>query len=287
MKNLPTFDLENEIQDNFCLSPLVDHNRELIIAGCDEAGRGPLCGPVIAAAVIFPSLNMEIPIKITDSKQMTAAQRDTAFDWLTNNSDILWATGQCTPAEIDKINILQASLLAMKRAIENLNTKPDFILVDGNRLPDILFSCPPTGGRDRVSYDPALDAGELETLGWGEYDAYNHIAPTKDALACCARKPSLSRPLSGAGKIPGRAIVKGDSKSLSIAAASIIAKVTRDRIMQKLAQEYPQYGWDKNAGYPTPAHLQAIQIYGINKHYRKTYGPVKRLLADSNCSFTE
>jgi len=199
MKSSPDFSLETE--SGFKL-----------IAGCDEAGRGPLCGPVVAAAVIFKNQNFDKTI--TDSKQMTAQQRAAAYEWITENT--IWAIGQCSPEEIDELNILQASMLAMKRALDALPRQPEFALIDGNRLP----------------------AG-----------------------------------------VTGRAVVKGDSKSLSIAAASIVAKEFRDRIMRELSAECPQYGWDKNAGYPTAAHLQAIEKYGINQHYRKTYGPVKKIIS--------
>lgn len=181
-----------------------------LVAGVDEAGRGPLCGPVIAAAVIFPNHDIEIPVVIRDSKQMTAHARAVAYDWITHNT--IWATGQCSPTEIDELNILWASMQAMTRAVKNLADKPDFCLIDGNRLP-----------RDLV----------------------------------------------------GTAIVRGDAKSLSVAAASIIAKETRDKIMHDLATQYPEYAWDKNAGYPTPEHLRAIEKYGINEHYRKSFKPVK------------
>ncbi len=181
-----------------------------MVAGVDEAGRGPLCGPVVAAAVIFPNHDIEIPVIIRDSKQMTAHARAAAYDWITHNT--IWAVGQCSPAEIDQLNILWASMLAMTRAVKKLAVCPDFCLIDGNRLP-----------RD----------------------------------------------------LPGQPIVKGDAKSLSIAAASIIAKETRDKIMHDLAAQYPEYGWDKNAGYPTPEHLRAIEKYGINEHYRKSFRPVK------------
>lgn len=181
-----------------------------MVAGVDEAGRGPLCGPVVAAAVIFPNRDIEIPVIIRDSKQMTAHARAAAYDWITHNT--IWAVGQCSPAEIDQLNILWASMLAMTRAVKKLAVCPDFCLIDGNRLP-----------RD----------------------------------------------------LSGQPIVKGDAKSLSIAAASIIAKETRDKIMHDLAAQYPEYGWDKNAGYPTPEHLRAIEKYGINEHYRKSFRPVK------------
>ena len=180
------------------------------VAGVDEAGRGPLCGPVVAAAVIFPNRDIEIPVVIRDSKQMTPHARAIAYDWITKNT--VWAVGQCSPTEIDELNILWASMLAMTRAVKKLSQTPQFCLIDGNRVP---------------------------------------------------------RDLNGAS------VVHGDAKSLSIAAASVIAKETRDKIMHDLAAKYPEYGWDKNAGYPTPAHLQAIEKYGINEHYRKSFGPIK------------
>ena len=180
------------------------------VAGVDEAGRGPLCGPVVAAAVIFPQRDVEIPVIIRDSKQMTPRARAAAYEWITQNT--IWAVGQCSPAEIDELNILWASMRAMERAVLALKTQPDFCLIDGNRVPAAL---------------------------------------------------------------KGMAVVKGDAKSLSIAAASIIAKETRDRIMHDLALRYPMYGWDKNAGYPTPSHFQAIEKYGINECYRKSFGPIK------------
>lgn len=180
------------------------------VAGVDEAGRGPLCGPVVAAAVIFPHHDIEIPVVIRDSKQMTARQRAMAYEWITKNT--IWAVAECSPAEIDELNILWASMTAMKRAVDKLQYTPDHCLIDGNRLPNDLVGTP---------------------------------------------------------------VVHGDAKSISIAAASIIAKETRDKIMQDLSAQFPQYGWDKNAGYPTKSHLQAIEQYGINEHYRKSFGPIK------------
>lgn len=194
------FSIETEIGANF-------------IAGCDEAGRGPLCGPVVAAAVIFPNREIEIPVVIRDSKKMSAAQRAVAYDWITKNT--IWATGECTSAEIDELNILWASMRAMERAVAGLGQTPETCLIDGNRVP----------------------AG-----------------------------------------LRGRAIIKGDAKSLSIAAASIIAKETRDKIMRELALEFPQYGWDRNAGYPTTEHIAAIEKYGITPHHRRTFGPVKNAI---------
>ena len=183
-----------------------------IIAGVDEAGRGPLCGPVVAGAVIFTKYDFDDMPLISDSKQMSEKQRDVAYDWLTNNPDVVWAVAECSASEIDELNILQASLTAMTRAVNKLTLKPEYCLIDGNKMPKTLT---------------------------------------------------------------GEPVVKGDAKSFSIAAASVLAKVTRDRIMNELSKQFPQYCWDKNAGYPTQQHLQAIDKYGINEHYRKSYRPIK------------
>ena len=199
MRSVPDFSIEKNVGKK-------------IIAGVDEAGRGPLCGPVVAGAVVFLSHDIEIPVVIRDSKQMSEKQRNIAYDWITNNPDIVWAVAECGASEIDEMNILQASLTAMKRAVCALGVNVEYCLIDGNKMP-------------------------------------------KDLV--------------------GKTVVKGDAKSLSVAAASIIAKVTRDRIMSELAKKYPQYQWEKNAGYPTQQHLQAIDKYGINEYYRKTYRPVK------------
>ena len=211
MRSVPDFSIEK-------------NTGKKIIAGADEAGRGPLCGPVVAGAVVFKKFDFDDMPIISDSKQMTEKQRDIAFDWITNNPDILWGVGQCSAAEIDELNILQASLTAMTRAINAIGVDVEYCLIDGNKMPKGII---------------------------------------------------------------GESVVKGDAKSLSIAAASIIAKVTRDRIMKDLAKQFPQYDWDKNAGYPTQQHLQAIDKYGINEHYRKTYRPVKERIeknANSKCS---
>ena len=183
------------------------------IAGVDEAGRGPLAGPVIAAAVILDPEN--IPTGLADSKTLSAARRDRLFVDITANCDV--AIGAASVAEIDVLNILRASHLAMERAVAGLSRKPDHILIDGNLLP----------------------AG-LQTRA--------------------------------------EAIVKGDAKSLSIAAASIVAKVTRDRIMVDLAQQYPGYGWEANAGYPVPAHLAALLDLGVTPAHRRSFRPVHNIL---------
>ena len=198
------FSIENELGFN-------------LVAGVDEAGRGPLCGPVVAAAVIFPDRTLEIPVVIRDSKKMSPHQRAIAYDWITKNT--IWAVGESSPAEIDELNILWASMRAMERAVASLTQVPELCLIDGNRVPSALH---------------------------------------------------------------GMAVVKGDTKSLSIAAASIVAKETRDKIMHDLAAQFPMYAWDKNAGYPTAEHLRAIEKYGITEHHRKTFGPVKNAISFNN-----
>ena len=200
MKSVPDFSIERNCGKK-------------IIAGLDEAGRGPLCGPVVAGAVVFKKYDFDDMPFISDSKQMTEKQRDIAYDWITNNPNIFWAVAQCSAQEIDELNILQASLTAMKRAVDALNIDVEYCLVDGNKMPKGLI---------------------------------------------------------------GESVVKGDAKSLSVAAASVLAKVTRDRIMRELAKQYPQYNWNKNSGYPTLEHLQENEKYGINEYYRKSYRPVKK-----------
>ena len=181
-------------------------NKIKIIAGTDEAGRGPLAGPVVAAAVIFPKDFYDE--RIDDSKKLSASLRQELFGVIKKNA-LCYAYTIISQNKIDQINILKASLLAMKRSVEKLKVQPQIILVDGNKS---------------FSYDAEV--------------------------------------------IP---IVKGDSKSLSIASASIIAKVVRDRIMIKLASEFPQYGWETNKGYPTKEHIEAVLKYGACKIHRKTF----------------
>ncbi len=177
-----------------------------IIAGTDEAGRGPLAGPVVAAAVILP-INF-YDERIDDSKKLSASLREELFGVIRKNA-LAYAYTIISQNKIDQINILKASLLAMKRSVEKLKLQPQIILVDGNKS---------------FSYD-----AEVIT------------------------------------------VVKGDSKSLSIASASIIAKVVRDKIMLKLAKEYPFYGWETNKGYPTKEHIEAVLKYGACKIHRKTF----------------
>lgn len=177
-----------------------------LVAGTDEAGRGPIAGPVVAAAVIFERKSFHPDIN--DSKQVNETTREMLFDWIIENC-LCFGVGIIEHDEIDRINILQASLKAMKTAVDKLNPDPDLIIIDGNK--------------------------------------------------------------SFLSEIKTKTIVKGDTKSFSIAAASIIAKVTRDRIMKNLSKEYPEYLWHKNKGYPTKEHIEAVRKYGMTIYHRKTF----------------
>lgn len=189
----------------------------LIEAGCDEAGRGCLAGSVYAAAIILPpDYQNEL---LNDSKKLTAKKRYALREEIERDA-IAWAVGIVTPEEIDKINILNASFLAMHRALDQLKVRPEAVIVDGNRF-----------------------------------------KPYQD--------------------LPSTTIVKGDGKYLSIAAASILAKTYRDDYMLSLAEEYPQYDWQSNMGYPTKKHRQAIREHGITPYHRKSYN----LLGDGQLSF--
>jgi ribonuclease HII len=192
-------------------------NSKTVLAGTDEAGRGPLAGPVVAAAVILP--NDFYDERINDSKKLSAELREELFEIICANA-VSFAYTSISHIKIDEINILKASLLAMKRSVQKLNLKPDVILVDGNK-------------------------------------SFNH----------------------NANVLP---IVGGDSKSLSIAAASIIAKVVRDRIMLKLAKQYPYYGWERNKGYPTKEHINSILKFGACPIHRETF--LKKIYERANQS---
>ncbi|MGY6742255.1 MAG: ribonuclease HII [Cecembia sp.] len=187
------------------LKPFLESDRKE--AGCDEVGRGCLCGPVVAAAVILPSDYANA--FINDSKKLTKSNRTHLVKEI-KSAAIAWSIAEATVEEIDHINILQASFLAMSRAIVGLNVQPDHLLIDGNRF-----------------------------------------------------KSQLT--------IPYSCIVKGDGKFASIAAASILAKVYRDDLMEKLALQYPGYGWEKNAGYPTKAHREGIIKLGLTPIHRKSF----------------
>ncbi len=176
------------------------------VCGCDEAGRGPLCGPVVAAAVILPR-DLEIE-GLNDSKKLSEKKREMLFEVIKEKA-LAYAIAEATPAEIDEINILNASMLAMRRAVEALEVKADFALIDGN----------------------------------------------------CSR----------GFEIPTETVVKGDAKSYSIAAASILAKVTRDRQCIQLDRAYPEYGIAKHKGYPTKEHMDAVREHGPAPIYRKSF----------------
>ena len=187
------------------------------VAGIDEAGRGPWAGPVVAAAVVLntETLPLELLDGLDDSKRLSRARRETLFETLPAHARI--GVGMADVTEIDRLNILQATLCAMARAVEELGIVPDHVLVDGNR------------------------------------------APTLSCTVDC--------------------IVKGDSKSLSIAAASIVAKVTRDRLMADLANTFPGYGWERNAGYGTAEHKAALERLGVTLQHRKSYAPILKILS--------
>lgn len=184
-------------------------NEGLLEAGCDEAGRGPLAGPVFAAAVILPP-DFHHPL-LNDSKRMSAKARDILRPVIEQEA-IAWAVEQLSAEEIDRINILNASITGMQRAVLKLGTKPDFLLIDGNRF----------------------------------------------------------KPFGG---FPYKTVVHGDATYASIAAASVLAKTWRDEYMVKLAQQYPRYGWERNMGYPTEEHIEAIRKYGMTEHHRRSFHP--------------
>ena len=192
--------------------PLISNHSGLFPeAGTDEAGRGCLAGPVVAAAVILPP-DFHHPL-LNDSKQVSKKHRDELRP-IIENAAICWQVALCTPEEIDQINILNASIMAMHRALEGLTVTPKHILVDGNRF-----------------------------------------KPFRD--------------------IPYNTMIKGDSRFVSIAAASILAKTHRDEMMEKLHLEFPEFGWDKYAGYPTEKHREAISRLGATAHHRKTFTLLK------------
>ncbi len=185
-----------------------------LIAGVDEVGRGPLVGDVVTAAVI---LDVNNPITgLTDSKKLSEKKLALLFDQIQEKA-LSISIGRATPSEIDQLNILHATMLAMQRAVDNLTIEPEFVFIDGNRCPQLTMPC--------------------------------------------------------------EAVVKGDLRVAEISAASIIAKVTRDREMVELDRRYPQYGFAKHKGYPTKAHFQALQTYGVIAEYRKSFKPVQNILA--------
>lgn len=184
-----------------------------LVAGVDEVGRGPLAGPVTAAAVILDPAR--IPDGLNDSKKLSAKRRDALWQVIHDAAEV--SIAHASVAEIDEINILRASHLAMERAVAGLPRAPEFLLIDGNMIPKGLT-------------------------------------------------------------IPSQAVIKGDGLSVSIAAASIVAKICRDRIMWDLAQQFPGYGWDTNAGYPSKSHKAALQNLGVTPHHRHSFKPVHNIL---------
>lgn len=185
-------------------------NPDLIEAGLDEAGRGPLAGPVYAAAVILPK-DFHHPL-LNDSKQMTEKNRDLLREVIEREA-VSWAVEAVSPEEIDKLNILRASITGMQRAVLRLDPKPGFLLVDGNKF----------------------------------------------------------YPFEGYGFKDFRTVVHGDATYASIAAASVLAKTHRDEEMRRLAAEFPEYGWDRNMGYPTAEHIEAVRRYGYTPHHRRSF----------------
>lgn len=184
-------------------------NEGLTEAGLDEAGRGPLAGPVYAAAVILPN-DFHHPL-LNDSKQMSGKARNILREVIEKEA-VSWAVESVGPLEIDRINILNASIAGMQRAVQKLSVRPDFLLVDGNR------------------FKP--------------FDGYSYAT-----------------------------VVHGDATYASIAAASVLAKTYRDEYMKRIAEEFPQYGWDRNMGYPTAEHIAAIKEFGLTKYHRRSFHP--------------
>lgn len=200
-------------QPNYSLEAAAQAKGFLRIAGVDEVGRGPLAGPVTAAAVILSP--HDIPIGLNDSKKLSAKKRDLVEVDIREKAE--WSIAHASVEEIDTHNILRASHLAMVRAISALDPPPDYVLVDGNLIPNDLA-------------------------------------------------------------LKSEAVVKGDAKSVSISAASILAKQERDRLMVDLAQQFPGYGWEKNAGYPSKQHRDALQNLGVTPHHRRSFKPVHKIL---------
>lgn len=205
---MPDFLLEDEING--------------VVAGVDEAGRGPWVGPVAAGCAVFLSRDVDARLleNLNDSKKLSKKKREMLFDLLQKEAEkgtMKLGIGLASAAEIDEINILNASFLAMKRAIEKAGVQPALVLVDGNRMP-----------RD---------------FGWAV-----------------------------------KTVIKGDGKSYSIAAASILAKVYRDRLMKEMARQYPGYGFEKNAGYGTKAHIEGLKKFGVTPEHRRSYAPVREFL---------
>lgn len=206
--------LQAQITDQKMNTPNLKNflHEDMLEAGCDEAGRGPLAGPVFAAAVILPK-DFFHPL-LNDSKKMTEAHREEVREVIEKEA-VSWAVEQVSPEEIDELNILWASVTGMQRAVSRLEPAPDFLLIDGNKF-----------------------------RPFGRYGANDYLT-----------------------------VVKGDATYASIAAASVLAKTWRDDFMKNLAAEFPQYGWERNMGYPTPEHIAAIKKYGYTPWHRMSFHP--------------
>lgn len=187
-----------------------------LIAGVDEVGRGPLVGAVVTAAVILDPANPIVGL--ADSKKLSEKKRLALFDEIQEKA-LSWSLGRCEPEEIDELNILQATMVAMQRAVAGLSVQPDYVLIDGNRVPSL--------------------------------------------------------------PVPSQAVVKGDMRVAEISAASILAKVTRDREMQALDALFPAYGFAQHKGYPTKAHFAALEKYGAIDQHRKSFKPVRERIAQN------
>ncbi len=212
-----------------CLPVRADGN--LVEAGCDEAGRGPLAGPVFAASVILPP-DFRHPL-LNDSKQMSERERDELRPIIEREA-LAWAVESVSAEEIDRINILNASIVGMWRATVRLSLKPEAMIIDGNRFR-------PIDRLPEAALEKNFDGGVLK----------EYIPLWKD--------------------MKWRTFVGGDGRFASIAAASVLAKTWRDEYMRKIAAEYPRYGWDRNMGYPTHEHIEAIREYGYTPYHRKTF----------------
>lgn len=205
--------MEQKHHPDYSLEEAVHGRGVRIVAGVDEAGRGPWAGPVVAAAVVLG--RGSVTEGLDDSKRLSSWERERLFNQITETAD--YGIGIADVARVDEMNILQATLWSMQEAVGALSAPPDFVLVDGNKLPDF-------------------------------------------------------------GGIASEAVVKGDQRSLSIAAASIVAKVTRDRLMKGLGEKFPEYCWASNKGYGTKAHQDALLKYGVTPHHRRSFKPIKALL---------
>lgn len=210
-------------------------NEGKLEAGCDEAGRGPLAGPVFAAAVILPP-GFSHPL-LDDSKKMSGKNRDMLRNIIEDEAVSFSVIAVC-PEEIDAINILNASIAGMQRAVMSLDPVPEYLLIDGNRFRPFSWIASLAG---KAGFRHAPE-GVMRTETPETYD-----------------------------RIPYSCIVKGDARFTPIAAASVLAKTHRDEYMKKIAAEYPEYGWDRNMGYPTREHVEAIRKYGLSPYHRKSF----------------